>query len=75
MHGARTDAEGLPTSGNQPLPPRLTDDEAAALFALLMVTDPWPLGDSDRRALVSLADKEAAKRGFDGWTAAYHSWR
>jgi hypothetical protein len=51
---------------------RLWDDELRALLNLLMVSDPWPLEESEQVLLKGLADRESEARGFEGWIEAYH---
>ena len=53
----------------------LTDAQLRALVDLLMVSDPWTLSQESRVALVTLADSEARRSGFDGWYAAYREMR
>ena len=55
----------------------MTDEEFRAFLDLLMCSDPWP---SRHRAateavLGTLADREAAVRGYDSWIAAYHAFK
>lgn len=51
----------------------MNDKEFRAFMDLLMCSDPWPVDDKDNQAImISLADKEAKKRRFEGWITAYH---
>jgi hypothetical protein len=50
----------------------LSAQEFGALLRLLMVSDPWPLPEIDRKRLVSMMDEESQSRNYDGWVHAYH---
>lgn len=54
----------------------MNDVEFIAFMDLLMCSDPWPtLRAGDNLLMVNLADKEAVKRGFDGWITALHEFK
>lgn len=50
----------------------MNDRQFEAFLELLMVSDPWPLGDREHRALLAYANAESGKRGYDGWIHAFH---
>ena len=47
-----------------------------AFMDLLMCFDPWPVKDTGilntQKVLVLFAEKQARKRGYEGWIDAYH---
>lgn len=52
----------------------MSDDEFCDLMALVMCSDPWPEGVPST-LIHPLLDREAKKRGHDGWIVAYHEMR
>jgi len=53
----------------------MDDATFRALLDLLMVSDPWPLQDSESQKLLDdFADSESRARGYDGWVVAYHKF-
>lgn len=54
----------------------MNDWEYRAFMDLLMCSDPWPIEDDphSHMELVAFANREAAKRGYDSWIAAYHDF-
>lgn len=53
---------------------RFSAQEYGALLRLLMVSDPWPTEQIDRRRIVEMLNEEARQRGYKDWTAAYHDF-
>ena len=53
----------------------MTDDQAVAFWALMMVSDPWPLGGREHAHLLELANAEAKKRGYNSWVVAFHEFK
>ena len=49
------------------------DQAFRAFLNLLMCSDPWPIGGSDREALYDFANHEAVWRGYKDWVEAYHN--
>lgn len=50
----------------------MSDDQFKAFMALMMVSDPWPLSQTEHDDLLEIADEESRRRGFDNWIDAYH---
>lgn len=50
----------------------LSAQEFSVLLRLLMVSDPWPLGEIDRDRLVEMMNEESRSRNYDDWVHAYH---
>ena len=54
----------------------MLDIEYRALLDLMMCSDPWPVSDSENQDIIKrFAKREARKRGFDSWVAAYHVFK
>ena len=53
----------------------MSDDEARALWNLIMVSDPWPLSEKEHKLILNLANGEAMKRGYESWEIAYHEFK
>lgn len=52
--------------------PRLEDDEYVTFLDWLMVSDQWPLGESERAIVKHVLNREAEARGYADWLDAYH---
>lgn len=52
----------------------IPDEAFRVLLDLYMVSDPWPLEDNKKGAMFGFLCAEAHKRGYDGWTEAYHEF-
>jgi len=50
----------------------LTDEEFRVLLDLIMVSDPWPIEQRNKRTLINLLNGESRKRGYVGHIQAYH---
>lgn len=50
----------------------MNDNQFQSFLDPLMVSDPWPLTESDHQMLLAYANAESGKRGYDGWIHAYH---
>ena len=57
----------------------MNDLEYRSFLDLMMCSDPWPVADTGagdgRQTLVTFADAEAQKRGYDSWIVACHELR
>lgn len=57
----------------------MTDTQYRAFLDLLMCSDPWPIegegGEHMEKILVSFANEEAKRHGFDNWIIAFHELR
>lgn len=54
----------------------MNDLEFRILLDLYMVSDPWPLDDSESNNVIGgLLNRESKKRGFDGWIVAFHQFK
>jgi hypothetical protein len=52
----------------------MDDLEFRYLLDLMMCSDPWPAEPEGQGVLLDFVDKEASKRGYDGWLEAYHAF-
>ena len=52
----------------------MEDLEFRYFMDLMMCSDPWPIEEHGHGVLLDLVEKEANKRGFDGWIEAYHKY-
>jgi len=50
----------------------MSDKEFRVLLNLFMVSDPWPLTDSEQEQMEEMLNREAVKRGHENWVVAYH---
>lgn len=51
---------------------QLTDTQFRAMMDLMMVSDPWPLGEPEHAQIENLLIVESERRGYDSWIVAYH---
>lgn len=52
----------------------ISDVVFRSLLDWYMVSDPWPLDDNSNGIIMAFLSSEAAKRGYDSWTVAYHEF-
>lgn len=52
----------------------MRDSEFRVLLDLMMVSDPWPLGQSELATFKSHMLNESNKRGYDDTIIAYHNF-
>ena len=53
---------------------RFSASEYSALMNLMMVSDPWPTTEIQKRTITDLLNEEAKRRNYDDWIEAYHAF-
>lgn len=48
----------------------MSDTELRALLDLFMCSDPWPLSMGEQKTIEAMLDREAQRRGYEGWVEA-----